>query len=124
MKNVARLALVAMFALAFVTVAAAQDAKVAGKWETTVETPNGTRTTTFTFEVNGDKLTGTVAGGRGGDAPLSGTVKGKEVAFTVKRMMRDQEITIEYKGTVEGDEIKGTVGTPQGSRDWLAKRVK
>ena len=49
-------------ALALVVVAAAD---VNGKWRAEFATPDGTqRVNTFTFKMDGDKLTGTVAGAR------------------------------------------------------------
>ena len=101
------------------------NANVAGKWESKFTTPQGdTMTTTFTFKQDGDKLTGTVTGGRGGEAPLEGTVKGKEVKFTVTRQTPNGEMKSEYTATVEGDTMKGSVVTPRGTRDWSATKVK
>jgi hypothetical protein len=98
---------------------------VSGKWESKFTTPNGdTRTTTYTFKQDGDKLTGTVAGGMGGDTPLEGTVKGKEVKFTVTRQTPNGEMKSEYTATVEGDTMKGSVETPRGKRDWTATKAK
>jgi len=108
---------VVVLALAFMFsgVASAQDAKVAGKWESKFTTPQGNEmTTTFTFTQEGNKLTGTVSGGRGGETPLEGTVKGKEVKFTVTRQTPNGEMKTEYTATVEGDTMKGSVVTPRG----------
>ena len=126
MKTRIALAVVVAFALAFMLTAVTRaDDKISGKWESKFTTPNGdTRTTTYTFKVDGDKLSGTVAGGMGGDAPLAGTVKGNEVKFTVTRQGPNGEMKLEYSATVEGDTMKGTVESPRGKRDWTATRVK
>ena len=127
MKTRIAFTLVVAFALAFMitSVASAQDAKVAGKWESTFTTPNGdTRTTTYTFKQDGNKLTGTVSGGQGGETPLEGTVKGKEVKFTVTRTTPNGEMKSEYTATVEGDTMKGSVESPRGKRDWSATKAK
>ncbi|MBI1739217.1 MAG: hypothetical protein HYR58_08210 [Acidobacteria bacterium] len=101
------------------------NANIAGKWESKFTTPQGeTRTTTFTFKQEGDKLTGTVSGGMGGETPLEGTVKGKEVKFTVTRQTPNGEMKSEYSATVEGDTMKGTVQSPRGSREWTATKAK
>ncbi len=100
------------------------NANVAGKWESKFTTPQGEMTTTFTFKQDGDKLTGTVTGGRGGETPLEGTVKGKEVKFTVTRQTPNGEMKTEYTATVEGDTMKGSVVTPRGTRDWSATKAK
>jgi len=117
---------VVVLALAFMfsSVASAQDAKVAGKWQSTFTTPQGdTRTTTFTFTQEGNKLTGTVSGGQG-ETPLAGTVKGNEVKFTVTRQGPNGEMKTEYTATVEGDTMKGTAEGPRGKRDWSATKAK
>lgn len=127
MKTKIAFTVVVVFALAFMfsSVASAQDAKVTGKWESKFTTPQGeTRTTTFTFKQEGDKLTGTVSGGMGGETPLEGTVKGKEVKFTVTRQTPNGEMKSEYTATVEGDTMKGTVESPRGKRDWTATKAK
>ncbi len=101
------------------------NANVTGKWETKSTTPQGeTRTSTYTFKQDADKLTGTVSGGMGGDASLTGSVKGNEVKFTVTRQGPNGEMKIEYTATVEGDTMKGSVESPRGKRDWTATKVK
>lgn len=125
MTNRMRLVVTALAAVLLVAglAVAQENAKVAGKWESTFEGPQGTMTQTFTFEQNGDKLKGTVSTPRG-ETPLEGTVKGKEVKFTVTRQTPQGEMKTEYVATVNGDEMKGTVTSPRGSRDWSAKRAK
>lgn len=102
-------------------------ADISGKWAAEMQGPQGTMTTTFTFKVEGEKLTGTVSG-RGGDTPLTdGVVKGDEVSFNVTRTMNGNEMKMAYKGKVAGDEIKMT-RTRQGGdmppQEFTAKRVK
>lgn len=95
------LVLTALFAL----VALAAD--ITGTWKGSVETPNGTRETTFNFKADGDKLTGTVAGGRGGESPIeNGKIDGDNVSFTVNRKFQDREFKQEYKGKVDGSSMK------------------
>jgi hypothetical protein len=102
-------------------------ADISGKWSAEMQGPQGTMTTTFTFKVEGEKLTGTVSG-RGGDTPIAdGVVKGDEVSFNVTRTMNGNEMKMAYKGKVAGDEIKMT-RTRQGGdmppQEFTAKRVK
>jgi hypothetical protein len=98
-------------------------AKVAGKWETTIETPRGTMTQTYTFIQDGEKVTGKLTSPRG-EVDFNGTIKGKELTFSITRQTPNGEFTTNYKATVEGDTLKGTISTPQGEREWTAKRVK
>jgi len=100
-----------------------QTVGVAGKWETTRETPRGTMTSTFTFNVDGNKLTGTVGSQRGDTEISEGTVEGNKISFKVVMTMGDNSFEMSYSGTVEGDTITGTMETPRGEVPWTAKRV-
>jgi hypothetical protein len=100
-------------------------ADISGKWTAEMQGPQGAMTTTFTFKVEGDKLTGTVSG-RGGETPITdGVIKGDEVSFNVTRTMNGNEMKMAYKGKVAGDEIKmtRTVGD-RPPQEFTAKRAK
>jgi hypothetical protein len=88
--------------------AGAQSTNVTGNWKLTIETPNGTGTPSLALKQEGEELSGTYKG-RFGEAPLKGTVKGKDIKFTVKVNAQGQELQIEYSGTVDGDTMKGKV---------------
>ncbi|HZF40616.1 MAG TPA: hypothetical protein VE715_17475, partial [Blastocatellia bacterium] len=81
---------------------------VTGNWKLTIETPNGTGGPSLVLKQEGEKLTGTYKG-RFGEAPLEGTVKDKEIKFTVKVNAQGQEIQVDYAGTVDGATMKGKV---------------
>ncbi len=127
-NSMMRLAVLGVFLLAFVAAgAAAQEkpASVAGKWEMSFEGPQGPMTRPFTLEQDGEKLKGSMEGRQGATITFEGTVKGKKIEFTIERQGRDgQTIKTKYSGAVEGDSIKGTIESPQGARDWTAKKVK
>jgi len=103
---------------------AALAAEVAGKWKAEFTTPDGqTRSSLFTFKVEGDKLTGTVSSPRG-DAPIQeGKVSGDEISFVVVREFGGNEVRINYKGKVSGNELKLTVDFGERSFEMTAKRV-
>ncbi|MGH9832464.1 MAG: hypothetical protein ACREBD_19555 [Blastocatellia bacterium] len=123
-----RLALIS-FALALIAAAVAMAADVNGKWTAQVPGRQGNaQETTFTFKVEGDKLTGTMSG-RQGDTPIAdGKVSGDEISFTVTRERQGATIKQLFKGKVAGDEIKFTRSTEggQGNQpvEFTAKRVK
>jgi len=101
-------------------------ANVDGKWKAEFNTPDGqTRTTTFTFKADGEKLTGTVSG-RQADTPITdGKISGDEISFVVVRNMGGEERKMQYKGKVVGDEIKLTMSFgDMPPREMVAKRVK
>jgi hypothetical protein len=106
---------------------ALQAADISGKWTAQVPGRDGqTRETTFTFKVEGEKLTGTTSG-RNGDVPITdGTVKGDAVAFTVVMNFQGTDVKILYKGTVAGEEIKFTrqrEGGDQPPAEFVAKKA-
>lgn len=102
-------------------------AGIDGKWTSEFTTPNGqTRTTTYTFKADGDKLTGTVSGRMGETAITEGKISEDEISFVVVRNFRGEERKMQYKGKVSGDEIKLSVtfGPDMPPREMVAKRVK
>ena len=106
----------------FAAVASAAD--VNGKWKAEFQTPEGqTRTNTFTFKAEGEKLTGSVMG-QAGEAPIqNGKISGDDISFSVVRNFGGQEVTIQYKGKVSGDTIQFTVDFGGGTFDVTAKRI-
>jgi len=127
MKNIARgvaCALVCLVAASPVWAQETETANVAGKWEMSSESQRGTQTSTFTFEQEGNVLTGTVDGQRGETPISSGSVEGNEITFTVVRGMGDRSQEFTYKGTVDGDTISGSTSTPRGEREFTMRRVE
>jgi hypothetical protein len=113
--------LLAMLSLAYA-------ADVNGKWTAQVPGRNGeTRETTFTLKAEGGQLTGTMSG-MGGDAPIAdGKITGDDLSFKVVRSFNGNEITLQFKGKIAGDEIKFTrtrEGGNQPPQEFTAKRSK
>jgi cytoskeletal protein CcmA (bactofilin family) len=120
--------LIALLLVACPAQTPAQDAPkpidVTGVWESTVESPQGSLTSTATYKQNGEELTGTHVG-QLGELQLKGTVKGKAIAYTITVDMGGQQLTITYSGTVDGDTITGTAEFGgMGSGNWTVKRKK
>ena len=120
------LVLVAAFVLAGLSVVFAAD--VNGKWVAQVPGRQGqTQETTFTFKVEGAKLTGTVSG-MAGEQPISdGKIAGDDISFNVVANFQGNEVKLVYKGKVAGDEIKMTrtrEGSDRPPSEFVAKRVK
>lgn len=108
--------------LAMATAAVAQS-KVDGNWEMSMQGRQGPQTSTLTIKTDGNKLSGSIKGQRG-ETPISdGTVDGNKISFTVTRQTPNGEFKQTYTGTVDGDNIKGTVQMGENSRDWTAKRA-
>jgi hypothetical protein len=96
---------------------------ISGEWSVTVETSAGSGNPSFTFKQDGETLTGTYKG-QFGESPLTGTVKGADIKFTIKINAQGQDLTIEYAGKIESkDSMKGTVKLGElGEGTWTAKR--
>jgi hypothetical protein len=104
--------------------AVAYDVDVTGDWEMTMESPRGGEMTRAVhFEQDGEKVTVTMESRRGDDVRSEGTIKGNEIEWTVSRETPRGAMTLVYKGTVDGNTMKGTVDFgDMGSGDWTAKR--
>ena len=115
---------------------AADQSGVAGKWvfeaQAGLALAPGVQATATTngmvIELNNGKIKGTLTVPRGGSSPLEGTTSGNEIRFIVRRQTPEGEVSVEYKGTVDGDSMKGTsrvVGQTSGTDiHWIAQRQK
>src|SRR6266540_1378178 len=100
-------ALIVLFVAASAILHAQARVDVTGKWAFNVETSAGSGTPTMTFKQDGEKLTGKYSG-QLGEADITGTVKGSDVAFTYNVDAGGQMINFKYAGTVENkDSMKG-----------------
>jgi opacity protein-like surface antigen len=124
--NLRRIAFVFAFLVAIGVVAQAAD--VTGKWTAQVPGRGGqTREQTFNLKADGEKLTGTVSGMQGDTEISDGKVKGDDVSFSVKMSFQGNDIKMNYKGKLAGDEIKFTrtrEGSDQPGAEFSAKRAK
>jgi hypothetical protein len=105
------MAAVAAVATLLASVARAQDkVDVSGKWVFTVETSAGAGMPTVTLKQDGEKLTGHYSSMTLGEADLTGSVKGRDIAFSFTANVLDMQIPVTYSGTIEGkDGMKGKV---------------
>src|SRR5687768_115931 len=114
------LVLIALFALT------ASAADVAGTWKASTETANGNFETTFVFKTDGAKVTGSTSNQMMGETPIAdGKIDGDNLTFTVNANFNGNEIKLNYKGKVSGDEIKLTLEIPGRDRtfEMTAKKV-
>lgn len=117
--------LIALCALALLVIPmSALQANVAGDWEMTTEGRRGPRTTTIHIEQDGEKITVTMPGMRGGgEIKAEGTIKGNDIEWSVTRSTQRGEFTLTYKGKVEGDTMSGEMQMGDfGSMEWKAKK--
>lgn len=108
--------------MAFADGVAAQTS-VAGEWDASFNTPGGPRSFKLVLSVDGEKLTGT-AKRSAGDVPVTGTIKGDDIAFSYTIAYNGNSVTLSYVGKVSGDSMGGTVSFNENASDeWSAKRV-
>jgi hypothetical protein len=133
-----------VFALLLLSVtvlrAAPQEASFVGSWEMTVTgggqgggqdggqgggggNRGGGGAQSLTITHDGDKFKVSHKTRRGENAS-DATVSGNTISWTEERQGRDgNSMKIEYKATLNGDTMKGTMGGGQFSREFTAKRT-
>jgi len=104
-------------------------ADISGKWATAIQTGIGVMNYTFDFKVEGETLLGkavmSMGGGSSESAITEGSVKGDQISFVETLKVQGQELRVEYKGKIAGDEINCSrqVGS-YGTEDFVIKRAK
>jgi len=127
--------LVRKFALGLVASLVAVSALAAdidGRWNTSVESPQGTFNLVFEFKAEGEKLNGAMSAEMmPAPAPISdGVIKGNDVSFklSIDLGQGGPPLVISYKGTLKGDEVNlvSTVDMGQGPMESpvVLKRAK
>jgi hypothetical protein len=100
--------------------ASAAGSALAGTWEFTRETQQGTRTSTLTIKPD---MAGTYKM-RDTEFPVTDLkVQGDEVTFKVTMTFNGNEVPMEFKGKVEGTTLKGEFTTSRGTREAVGKKV-
>jgi hypothetical protein len=83
---------------------------LSGDWAVTLQLDQVNATPSLSLKQDGEKLTGYYTSQQYGKFPLTGTVKGKDVAFSVTLNIEGNSITGNYTGTLQADgSIKGSV---------------
>ena len=102
----------------------ADPANVAGKWNVTLQLESITGHPVILLKQDGEKLTGTYEG-RYGQSDLKGSIKEKDIEFTVTLVAEGMQTQGVFAGKVNGDTISGDVSFEgAGDGTWSAARVK
>jgi len=108
--------------LALVSLTAFALADVSGTWEMTREGRDGPMTSDFTIEQDGSKIKVTMPGRQGNEMVGEGTIEGNAIQWTITRETQRGEFVMEYKGTVDGDSMSGTMNVMDREIEWTAKK--
>ncbi|MGD0871210.1 MAG: hypothetical protein ABSB88_16775 [Bryobacteraceae bacterium] len=117
-----------ILAACFAAVASAAD--ISGNWKGTAENQGQSIQRTFTFKVDGAKLTGETNSEMLGKSTIDdGKVDGDTISFSITANLGGNEMKITYKGKISGDTIKLTSQFPgmdggQGQNiEWTLKKA-
>ena len=100
-------------------------ADIAGKWTASFDTQIGVQNYTYTFKVDGAKLTGTAESQFGKTEITEGTVKGDEISFVENLDFQGNALKVTYTGKISGDEIKFSRNVADMvTEEFVAKRAK
>jgi hypothetical protein len=77
-----------------------------GSWKSDFPSPVGDMHYIYTFKTDGDKVTGTAKSDNGETTLDKLVVMGNDISFTENLMFGGMTIAIDYKGTIDGDQIK------------------
>jgi hypothetical protein len=106
---------------------AALAADFSGTWTAAIETQVGVQNYTFTFKVEGEKLTGKAksAFAMTETEITEGVVKGDDISFVENLVYEGMPLKFTYKGKISGDEIKFSRNLADfGDEPFVAKRSK
>jgi hypothetical protein len=106
------------------TIGAADPANVAGKWNVTLQLETISGHPVILLKQDGEKLTGTYEG-RYGQSDLKGSIKEKDIEFSVTFVAEGMQTQGVFAGKVNGDTMGGDVAYEgAGDGTWSAARVK
>jgi len=106
------------------TIGSADPANVAGKWNVTLQLESITGHPVILLKQDGEKLTGTYEG-RYGQSELKGSIKEKDIEFSVTFVAEGMQTQGVFAGKVNGDTMGGDVSYEgAGDGTWSAARVR
>lgn len=99
-------------------------AKVGGTWNLTIEPPGQSIDATLTLSQQGSVVTGNLASSLFPNTPIrEGKVSAGGFTFLVTVSVGGTDLDVAFDGRVTGNEVEGTVDTPQGPAAFSGTRV-
>jgi hypothetical protein len=110
-------------------IAQGQKADPVGTWSCKYEIDDMKRTSTLTIKKDGDKFAGTMSWPDQKETKLKDVkLKGGDLTFSAERVVMENNYSVEYKLTINGDKLKGKgaveVGGEKREFDIEGKREK
>ncbi len=116
-------ALAAVLVLGISVIASAAD--ISGTWTAAFDTQIGQQNYTYTFKVDGKKLTGRLKSQYSDGEILEGSVDGDTIRFVENLEFQGMALRIVYTGKISGDEIKLSRNVADiATEEAVAKRAK
>jgi imidazolonepropionase-like amidohydrolase len=98
-------------------------ADIAGTWDVTVTTPQGSNEATLTVTQSGASFTGEMTSQMGTTPIENGQVSGRAASWSITLSMGGQSMTIAFQGEVEGNRMRGTADLPgMGASNFTATK--
>ena len=117
--------MVASAILVLMVPVAALAADITGTWTAAFDTQVGVQNYTYTFKVDGSKLTGRVKSQFSDGEILEGTINGDDISFVENLTYEGMPLRIVYKGKISGDEIRLSRNVADiATEEAVAKRSK
>ena len=99
-------------------------ATIAGKWDMSATTPNGTTAVTLVIKLDGKKITGTMSGPQG-EIPMEGEFADGKLKMWISFQGGSGQMNITFTGSLKPDDtLDGTFDFGQGEMKWTATRAK
>lgn len=101
-------------------------APIDGKWVGEIQGMDGSPTKiSYTFKADGATLTGTTTGPDGKEMAIKeGKINGNNISFSISFDMGGQEMKMEMKGVLSGDDLKLSMDMMGQPMDIPLKRAK
>ena len=99
-------------------------ASIAGKWDMSAETPQGTMPVTLVIKIDAKKVTGTMASAQG-ETPMEGEFADGKLTWAIVFQGSGGSMNITFNGALKDDgTLAGTFDFGQGEMKWTATRAK
>jgi len=116
--------LVSLVCFALSGVASAAGSELAGVWTLSIDTPRGIQHPTLVINKDGDSYSGVYNSLRGPLPIEKVTGDGDNFEFPLVITVPIGEVEVHYRGSISGDDMKGTVVSARGEVLFSAKRDK